>query len=135
MGCPTNSTDQSVTDLVNSVVGLTNEQRAKHGLRELSIDHSLIAVAQDHSNYMASTNNLTHDQDGLSLRQRFHRAGYPHERIAENVARGQRSPEDVVSSWMGSAGHRDNILNPGYQHIGIGRTGDFWTMDLGGSHS
>ncbi len=135
MGCPTNTIDQNVTDLVSRVVDLTNEQRVRHGLRQLSIDERLIAVAQDHSDFMASTSNLTHDQNGLSLGQRFHRSGYPYSRIAENVAKGQRSPEDVVSSWMNSAGHRHNILNQGYQHIGIGRTGDYWTMDLGGSHN
>ena len=33
---------------------------------------------------------------------------------------GDRTPEDVVASWMDSPGHRDNILEPGFSHLGVG---------------
>ncbi len=52
----------------------------------------------------------------------FHiqQAGIPHRLAAENIAYGQRTPEEVVKTWMTSAGHRANILNPGLSHLGIG---------------
>ena len=39
---------------------------------------------------------------------------------AENIAMGQESPQDVLKSWMGSQGHRANILSPAYTHLGVG---------------
>jgi len=47
-------------------------------------------------------------------------AGYKWRAFAENIAYGQRGPEDVTESWMGSAGHRANMLNGSYTEIGTG---------------
>ena len=40
--------------------------------------------------------------------------------IGENIAAGQRSPEEVVESWMNSEGHRKNILNKNFRNLGVG---------------
>ena len=56
--------------------------------------------------------------------------GINYKTAAENIARGQKTPEAVVNSWMNSSGHRANILNPGYTKIGVGyeKTGNYWTQ-------
>lgn len=59
---------------------------------------------------------------------RILQAGYRWSRVAENVAQGQPSPEQVVSSWMNSPEHRQNLLNPEYQHLGVGYANAFWTQ-------
>ena len=38
----------------------------------------------------------------------------------ENIAMGQKNPEQVMSSWMNSSGHKANILNSEFGKIGIG---------------
>jgi uncharacterized protein YkwD len=67
--------------------------------------------------------------------------GYPYSTAAENVAAGYATPADVMTGWMGSEGHRKNILNADFTEIGIGyvyNPGDttnafyhYWTMTLG----
>ena len=57
----------------------------------------------------------------------------------ENIAAGQRTPEEVMNSWMNSSGHRANILNKNFDTIGIGfyeggSYGTYWTqLFTGGS--
>jgi uncharacterized protein YkwD len=51
----------------------------------------------------------------------------------ENIAAGQRTPQEVVNSWMNSPGHRANILNRNYTKIGVGYAsggeyGTYWTQ-------
>ncbi|KYH34777.1 cysteine-rich secretory protein family protein [Clostridium tepidiprofundi DSM 19306] len=51
----------------------------------------------------------------------------------ENIALGQRTPKEVMNSWMNSPGHRSNILNPNYTEIGVGIAyskdrGIYWTQ-------
>ena len=45
---------------------------------------------------------------------------------------GQRTAEEVVKGWMESPGHRENILTPGFTHIGIGydKNGNYWTQQF-----
>ena len=48
----------------------------------------------------------------------------------ENIARGYATPQAVVNGWMNSSGHRANILNANYTHIGVGYVaqGNYWTQ-------
>ena len=46
--------------------------------------------------------------------------GISYKSAGENIAMGQRSPEEVVQAWMNSQGHRENIMNPNFTHIGVG---------------
>ena len=56
--------------------------------------------------------------------------GISYRAAAENIAMGQRTPEEVVNAWMNSDGHRKNILSSSYTHIGIGymENGNYWTQ-------
>src|SRR4029450_10228703 len=71
------------------------------------------------------------------LQGRVESAGYSQwGRLAENIAAGQRSPEQVVAAWMGSPGHKANTLRDGVTEIGVGRAtggpyGIYWAQDFG----
>ena len=65
--------------------------------------------------------------------QRITNAGYRWSTWGENVAAGQPTPADAMSSWMASPGHRANILNGSVNHIGVAATTGtngvvYWTM-------
>ncbi len=126
-------------DVAQRVVDLTNQERAKAGLPPLTLDPALSSAALAHSQDMADHDYFSHTgSDGSTVDQRIKAAGYsPLWAYGENIAAGQPTPEDVVSAWMSSAGHRANILNSGYEHIGVGYVyaagtpyGYYWTEDL-----
>ena len=45
--------------------------------------------------------------------------GIQYRTAGENIAKGQRTPEEVMNAWMNSDGHRKNILNASYTTIGV----------------
>ncbi|GEL19289.1 hypothetical protein PA7_31260 [Pseudonocardia asaccharolytica DSM 44247 = NBRC 16224] len=115
------------------VVALTNEQRARHGCGPLRVDHRITAAAEGHSADMADAGYLAHDsRDGTGFDQRIRAEGYPAPG-AENIARGQPDAATVVEAWMGSPGHRANILNCSLTTVGVGHDprGNYWTQDFG----
>jgi uncharacterized protein YkwD len=69
---------------------------------------------------------------------RIQNAGYLFSSAGENVAYGFGDAAAVMSGWMNSEGHRQNILNPNYKEIGIGYAQGadgrpYWTQDFGAS--
>ena len=58
--------------------------------------------------------------------------GVTYKSAAENIAMGQRSATEVVKGWMESPGHKANIMNPSYTHIGVGLSdsGYYWTQQF-----
>ncbi len=119
------------------VVNLTNSRRRNHGCRNLSRNDALDRAAQTHTRKMAGRNMLSHELPGeASLGVRVRRAGYNWTGVAENVAAGYTTPQAVVRAWMRSSGHRRNILNCRYRHIGVGyavsnRGTPYWTQVFG----
>ncbi|MCB0379534.1 MAG: hypothetical protein KDD33_13665 [Bdellovibrionales bacterium] len=113
------------------VLRLVNQTRTARGLRELKPDPLCHKSAKTHAadvikNFSRYTraNFKTHtDIYGQNPTARARRVGmsaqeYP-AGAGENTARGQRTPEEVVRSWMNSEGHRANILSRDMTHIGI----------------
>src|SRR4051794_24451229 len=74
---------------------------------------------------------------GSTLGERYAQAGYLDPQAwAENIAAGQLTPEEVMTSWMGSGGHRSNILGNLYQDAGVGLAATssgrlIWVLNLG----
>ncbi len=58
--------------------------------------------------------------NGSTLVSRVVATGYSYSQLAENLAAGPISAQDVVAGWMNSSGHRANILNCGLHELGIG---------------
>ncbi len=122
----------------SQVIALINVERANNGLGPLSEQSQLAAAARVHSNDMACNHFFSHTgSDGSSPFDRMSRQGYSFSAAAENIAAGYGSPADVVAGWMGSEGHRANILGT-YVHIGVGYTyepnsdwGTYWTATFG----
>jgi uncharacterized protein YkwD len=129
--------------LRTSVICLTNRERVARGMAALNEEPHLDAAAQGHSEDMAQNNYFDHtDLNGGKPWDRTKAAGYPSEWVGENIAAGYRSPFLVMTGWMKSAGHCQNILNSPYVDIGVGvakvdgsKFGTYWTMVLGGHNS
>jgi len=115
------------------VVNLTNQERAKHGLAPLQVDLALSKVAREKSLDMARNNYFSHNSPTYGSPFDMMKAfGIQYRTAGENIAKGQRTPEEVVNAWMNSEGHRANILNPNFTHIGVGfsENGNIWTQQF-----
>ena len=108
---------------------LTNIERESRGIPPLQWDNRLGAAARAHTEDMVRNNFLSHTgSDRSNAGQRISRAGFTWIRAAENIAEGQRTPEEVIRSWMTSPGHRSNILDPALSHLGVGFAANKWTQ-------
>lgn len=131
--------DATPVSAEHEVFRLTNEERAEAGLHALTWDDALFQSARGHSLDMATNNYFEHDgQDGRDPSQRMLDAGYAFIPYGENIAYGYPTPEAVVAGWMGSTGHRNNILNASACDLGVGlATHDnthgrsYWTQNFG----
>ncbi|WP_329089981.1 CAP domain-containing protein [Streptosporangium sp. NBC_01469] len=117
------------------VVRLVNVERRRAGCAPLRIDRRLTVSARRHSAGMASAGRLSHTSaNGTSPWERMEATGY-RDGGAENIGRGYTSPDDAVRSWMGTSGHRRNILNCELRATGVGAVqgadGPWWTQDFG----
>jgi uncharacterized protein YkwD len=85
-----------------AIVEQTNAQRARHGLPALEVDENLMESARRHTIWMARLRSLRHSHG-----------------VAENIAMGYATTGAAIGGWMGSSGHRANILNRSYRRIGV----------------
>ncbi|MER5266486.1 CAP domain-containing protein [Actinosynnema sp. NPDC002837] len=119
------------------VLALTNGERSAVGCPALASNAQLAAAAKRHSDDMARTGNFSHTgTDGSTAGQRVTDAGYHFRLMAENIAAGQGTAEEVVRSWMNSEGHRANIVNCELRDLGVAHAVDgsnkvYWTQDFG----
>ena len=103
------------------ILQLVNNERTDAGLAPLSINSQLDRAANLHTDEMVQADKMQHQLPGeASLGDRVSATGYDWTRVAENIAAGAKTPEAVVDGWMNSSGHRKNILNPNYTHLGVG---------------
>ncbi|RSK27224.1 transporter [Bacillus sp. HMF5848] len=129
---PTKATNEATSDsLVQQAIQLTNQYRAEHGLQPLQNDLQVINVAQQKAEDMQANGYFSHTSPTFGtpfeMLQAFDvsfRSG------GENIAKGQRTAEQVVNDWMNSPSHRANILNETFTNIGIGHTPeeDYWVQ-------
>ncbi|WP_067169425.1 CAP domain-containing protein [Microtetraspora niveoalba] len=133
-GTGTGSGSAVGTDIENEVVRLTNAERAKAGCGALVHDARLRAAAYGHSGDMSAKEYFSHtSQDGRDFAQRIKASGFAFSAAAENIAKGYSTAAAVVKGWMDSPGHRKNMLNCSYTHIGVGHAaagGPYWTQDF-----
>lgn len=120
----------------SEVIRLTNQERTERGCRAVRHEPKLSTAARRHSQDMARNNFFSHTgSDGSDFATRAARAGYNHA-MSENIAKGHRTPAEVVNGWMGSAPHRKAILDCAAKAAGVGvsRAEDgalLWTQDFG----
>ena len=121
----------------NAALVAVNAFRTKNGRTALVLETRLTKAAAMQSETQAKRNSVGHDGPGGSLpKDRAARAGYRAKIASENVASGQKSFSDVMRSWEGSAGHRENLLRPEVTAIGVAMAKNssgrpYWTLVLG----
>ncbi|WP_243109982.1 CAP domain-containing protein [Clostridium sp. E02] len=101
------------------VVDLVNTERAKEGLSPLTIDDNAAKAADIRAKEIQTKFDHTRP-NGSSFSSVLRENGVSFSGAGENIAWGQRSPQEVMTAWMNSAGHRANIMNPNFKHIGVG---------------
>lgn len=106
---------------------LLDKKRAKAGLRGLSSNRKANRAADRHSRYMRETGCFAHQCEGEpDLLGRLEIVGYIPCSCSwgagENIAWGdgwRGTPKQIVKAWMNSPGHRANILNGNFEHLGV----------------
>lgn len=124
-------TEASVSSFEAEVIRLVNIERSKNGLSPLTHDWELSRVARYKSQDMKDKNYFSHTSPTYgSPFDMIKSFGISYRSAGENIAKGQTTPQMVVNSWMNSQGHRANILNKSYTHIGVGyvKSGNYWTQ-------
>lgn len=106
-------TAQNVLDDINT-------QRTIQGLPKLVLDSDLNNAAALKSKDMLNRNYFEHYAFGLKPWDFIHNAGYNYLYAGENLAMDFTTSEGMVSAWMNSPAHRENILNPDFKDTGIG---------------
>jgi uncharacterized protein YkwD len=119
-----------------ALIAAHNRERAERKLPPLVPEARLTEAARLHAVDMASHRIMTHDgTDGSTPADRVKRQKYTYLTTGENVARGQRSVDDVMTGWMNSPHHRENILGD-FKEIGVARVEDdegkpYWCVVFG----
>ncbi|MDD6734753.1 MAG: SafA/ExsA family spore coat assembly protein [Clostridiales bacterium] len=125
------ATDSSVRAYEKEVVRLVNVERAKYGIAPLTEDWELSRVARYKSQDMRDSGYFSHNSptygSPFTMIKNF---GLSYRTAAENIAKGQGTPAEVVKAWINSSGHRSNILNKSFTKIGVGyvKSGNYWTQ-------
>ena len=119
---------------------LVNIERANAGVAPLVLDEALCNAANMRAIEMDRTGEFSHTRPGG--RECFTVVDYcniGYMMCGENIAAGQPTPEEVMNSWLGSAGHKANILSPEYTKMGLGySTGGggeyrhYWAQEFAG---
>ncbi len=117
---PDSSEDEAdVHPYVLKVVELVNKERKSAGLNPVTLNTDATTAAQVRAE--ESSVSFSHTRpDGTSFATALKDAGVSYRSCGENIAWGQKTPEQVMEGWMNSAGHRANILNASYTEIGMG---------------
>ncbi|GIP08737.1 hypothetical protein J1TS5_09070 [Paenibacillus macerans] len=125
------TTDKS--QFAAQVIKLVNQERAKQGLKALTGDSALNNMALAKAKDMSQNNYFSHTSptygSPFDMMTKF---GIKYSYAGENIAMGQKTPQEVVNAWMNSEGHRANILNANYNLIGVGYYNGYWAQEFVG---
>ncbi len=148
LGCGGESAPLINGNYEQQVVYLVNLERGKANLPPLKRANELVKAARYYATDMGRDNYFAPAHDCFDreangnlvkqgdMAQRI-RAYYPYQVVAENIAAGYPTPEDVLAGWLNSSGHLANILNPEVWETGAGYfegSGDYyryWVQDFG----
>lgn len=119
------------------ILKLVNKERKHKGLNPVKLSKKLNNLAKLKSEDMSNHNYFSHNSpkygSPFNLMKKYN---VKYMTAAENIAKGQDTPEYVVRCWMESKGHRKNILNPRFQEMGVSRDphgNNIWTQMFIGS--
>ncbi|MBC8061478.1 MAG: LysM peptidoglycan-binding domain-containing protein [Clostridiaceae bacterium] len=111
----------AIKAIENQVISLVNIERSKVGIPALKGNWQLSRIARYKAEDMRDKNYFSHTSpiygSPFDMLKKF---GFSFSAAGENIAMGQQTPSEVMTSWMDSTGHRQNILNVTYTEIGVG---------------
>ena len=128
--------DAPVDPTIGALLAAHNFERNQAGRGPLELSPKLCASAAIHAQDMAKHHKLEHaGSDGSTVIDRVKRKAYAFVRVGENIARGQSTVKDVMSSWLKSPGHLANILAD-FTEFGAARADDdegttYWCVNVG----
>ncbi|MFD0682788.1 MULTISPECIES: CAP domain-containing protein [unclassified Paenibacillus] len=136
---PTDSTGQAKqgnkdsSQFAQQVLDLVNQERSKAGLSSLSMSSELSNMAMVKAQDMYNNNYFDHNSpthgSPFDMMKEY---GISYSTAGENIAKGQSTPTQVMNDWMNSPGHRANILNSSYTHIGVAYYNSEWVQEFTG---
>ncbi|WJH34714.1 CAP domain-containing protein [Paenibacillus sp. CC-CFT747] len=128
---PAPAAPTTASQFASEVVNLVNQERAKAGLKPLSVSSALSAMAKDKAVDMYNKNYFDHNSPTYGSPFDMMRSyGISYSYAGENIAKGQRTPQEVMNAWMNSDGHRKNILNPNFTTIGVAYYNGEWVQEF-----
>jgi uncharacterized protein YkwD len=118
----------NLSEVRSAVLCLINKERSSRGLRRLRANAKLQEAAERHSDNMTEKEFFDHvSPSGTTPLMRVKASGYlagaDSWAVGENIAWGEQrlsTPAEIMRSWMRSPGHKANILNRQFRHVGIG---------------
>lgn len=114
----------SVGEWADELLALHNGARVVREAGLLIINQRLTVAAQLYAQWCADNNTLPAlhtGPGGNRMGDRIKDQGYAYSRAGENIAAGQRTPDEVFTAWMKSTGHYQNIVNEYFTTVGFGR--------------
>lgn len=117
---------------------LHNNYRQKMASPPLCLNNKLMMAAEKFCRYMAATDDFDHvSRNGSTPERRLEEVGYRWRKYGENIAFGQPHANEVMADWIGSSGHRENIVEPSFEEAGFSHCGpsdhSFWVSIFGSS--
>ncbi len=120
------------SSFATQVVTLVNQERAKAGLSALKATNAtLTKMALDKAKDMYNNGYFDHNSPTYgSPFDMMKKYGISYRYAGENIAKGQRTPQEVMNGWMNSPGHRANILNANFTTIGVAYYNGVWVQEF-----
>ncbi len=118
----------SQSEFEAEVLRLTNLERAAQGLSPLSMGSTAAQSAADIRAAEIATQFSHTRPNGSSCFTALTEVGVSYRSAGENIAKGHRTPAQVVEGWMNSEGHRANILNANFTHLAVGYADYGWVQ-------
>jgi len=110
-----------ITYSSSQIVAAVNKYRLENKLPALLLDEKLEKASQDKAKNMIEHNYFSHisPKDGVRWSVFIQQSDYPYIEAGENLANGYSSVDEVVTAWLNSPSHKENILTPEYKDTGV----------------
>lgn len=117
------ATPANVNAMASEIAAGVNANRRAYGQHALKVNTRLTQAAMKHACDMAVNGFFGHrGTDGSNSQVRVRAAGFRDCLVAENLAWGYPTSQQIISGWMNSTGHRSNMLHPRAYEMGVGVT-------------
>jgi uncharacterized protein YkwD len=137
LGFATSGADERTDRILAALLASHNRERARERKPPLRLSRKLCDSARLHARDMAEHHRMEHEgSDGSTVADRVKRQGYVYLNVGENIAKGQKTVEEVMTTWMNSPRHHANIMNERFTEMGAGFVPDdkgqiYWCVNFG----